>query len=190
MNPVMNPDIKTILFPEPIIKKDKCKHIKASTNLPHIRVDASSWTFSEDVYSPENQLNVIQSIHDNEYKCVNNDNTAKIALQQINKKIYSYKQQDVLKHHYIEASFICLKNIIDAMIESKLKCYYCEKTMTVLYDISRESTQWTVDRIDNNLGHNVDNYYLACLECNLKRRCRNDDKFRLYKQMRRLVKLE
>lgn len=186
----MDLDIKTVLF-TPIIhkdKKDKCKNIKVQAkNLPHIRVDACSWTFSEEVYCPENQLQVIKSIYDNSYNCI--DNTSKIALQQINKKIYSYKQQDVLKHHFNQPKFICLQHVIETMIASELKCYYCEKAMNVLYDISRESKQWTVDRIDNNVGHNVDNYYLACLECNLKRRCRNDDKFRLYKQMR-LVKLE
>ena len=44
--------------------------------------------------------------------------------------------------------------------------------MNVLYDISREMTQWSVDRINNDLGHDIDNYHLACLECNLKRRRR------------------
>lgn len=196
----LDSDIKTILFhatnttrKDKKDKKDKkdnkdtTYYTNKKTNIPHIRVDASSWTFSEDVYSPENQLQVIQCIHDNSYNFI--DNTSKIALQQINKKLYSYKQQDVLKHHYDTTSFIYLQHVIDTMLESELKCYYCQMSMNVLYDISRESKQWTVDRIDNNLGHNVDNYYLACLECNLKRRCRNDDKFRLYKQMR-LVKLE
>ena len=36
--------------------------------------------------------------------------------------------------------------------------------------------------------YNIDNYYLACLECNLKRRRRSDDKFLFTKQMK-LVKL-
>ena len=47
------------------------------------------------------------------------------------------------------------------MVECELKCYYCKCEMNVLYDISREMRQWTVDRIDNDLGHNIDNYYLA-----------------------------
>jgi hypothetical protein len=46
----------------------------------------------------------------------------------------------------------------------------------------------TVYRINNDLGHNLKNYYLACLECNLKRRRRSDDKFLFTKQMK-LVKL-
>jgi len=80
------------------------------------------------------------------------------------------------------------KSIIDKMLDCELKCYYCSCEMNVLYDISREMNQWTVDRINNDLGHNLTNYYLACLECNLKRRRRSDDKFLFTKQMK-LVKL-
>jgi hypothetical protein len=55
--------------------------------------------------------------------------------------------------------------------------------MNVLYDISREMRQWSVDRIDNDKGHNINNYHLACLECNLKRRRRTDEKFLFTKQL-------
>jgi hypothetical protein len=57
--------------------------------------------------------------------------------------------------------------------------------MLILYDMSRESRQWTVDRIDNDKGHNMDNYHLACLECNLKRRRTNDEKFLLSSTFRK-----
>jgi hypothetical protein len=43
--------------------------------------------------------------------------------------------------------------------------------------------QWSVDRIDNDFGHNIDNFHLACLECNLKRRRRTDEKFLFTKQL-------
>ena len=84
--------------------------------------------------------------------------------------------------------FINLESVINKLIECELKCYYCQCEMNVLYDISREMRQWTVDRINNDLGHNIDNFYLACLDCNLKRRCRSDNKFLFTKQMK-LVKL-
>lgn len=69
------------------------------------------------------------------------------------------------------------------MIDCQLKCRYCLNEMYVLYDISREIRQWSVDRIDNDLGHNIDNYHLACLDCNLKRRRRTDEKFLFTKQL-------
>lgn len=40
--------------------------------------------------------------------------------------------------------------------------------MMLLYKLVREPKQWTLDRIDNEYGHCVDNIVLSCLECNLK----------------------
>ena len=150
------------------------------------RVVAENWTFTSDDYSYENQFNIIKKIVENNYQSI--DQTTKIILQQINKKIYGYKQQDIIKKLLNNEKFITLDSVINKMIECELKCYYCTCEMNVLYDISRESKQWSVDRIDNDLGHNIDNFYLACLECNLKRRRRSDEKFLFTKQMK-LVKI-
>jgi hypothetical protein len=97
--------------------------------------------------------------------------------------MYGYKQQDVLKKRYDENNFLTFESLINKMIECELKCRYCKKEMNVLYDISREMTQWSVDRINNDLGHNINNFHLACLECNLKRRRRTDEKFLFTKQL-------
>ena len=112
------------------------------------------------------------------------DTASKVILQEINKKIGGYKQQDKLKKHYDEANFIKLQTILGKMISTELKCRYCLNEMFVLYDISREKNQWTVDRIDNDTGHRDDNFHLACLECNLKRRRRTDEKYLFTKQMK------
>ena len=150
------------------------------------RVAAEKWTFQSDDYAYETQMKTIQNILNNKYDF--NDEISKISLQQINKKIYGYKQQDIIKKLLNPEKFINLESVINKMIECELKCYYCKCEMNVLYDISREMKQWTVDRINNDLGHNIDNFYLACLECNLKRRRRSDDKFLFTKQMK-LVKV-
>jgi hypothetical protein len=146
------------------------------------RVESENWTFDSEYYKYENQMKMMKNIHSNNYN--HYDDISKIALQQINKKIYGYKQQDIIKKLFNKDEFITLHSIIDKMCECKLKCYYCLNEMNVLYDISRESKQWTVDRIDNDMGHNLTNFYLACLECNLKRRRRSDDKFLFTKQMK------
>lgn len=161
-------------FGNPFEKREREKDKK--------RVDSEKWCFSDENYLYENQINMIKDIHSNNYLA--KDDISKIALQQINKKIYGYKQQDILKKLLNENNFINLNSIINKMVECELKCYYCKCEMNVLYDISREMRQWTVDRINNDLGHNLDNYYLACLECNLKRRRRSDDKFLFTKQLK------
>ena len=61
--------------------------------------------------------------------------------------------------------------------------------MYILYEISREMKQWTLDRIDNNIGHNYDNIVISCLDCNLKRRLKNKDSFLFTKQLK-LTRIE
>jgi len=156
------------------------------TNKNKKRVQAEQWTFSIDHYNYNNQFQMVKHILSNHFTF--NDGVEKIAIQQINRKIYGYKQQDLIKKLFNQTSFITLESIINKMVECELKCYYCSNEMNVLYDISREMKQWTVDRINNDLGHNVDNFFLACLECNLKRRRRSDEKFLFTKQMK-LVKI-
>ena len=166
-------------------KKVKKEYVKEKNKK---RVETTNWKFGIEHYDYNNQLNMIKDILDNNYNYIENDNVSKIAVQQINRKLYGYKQQDYIKKIFNENQFITIESIINKMVECQLKCYYCSCEMNVLYDISREMRQWTVDRIDNDLGHNLTNYYLACLECNLKRRRRSDCKFLFTKQMK-LVKV-
>jgi hypothetical protein len=150
------------------------------------RVACENWTFTSEQYLHSNQMQMIKNILYNNY--THNDTISKIYIQQINRKIYGYKQQDIIKKLLNVNEFITLQSVINKMVECELKCYYCSCEMSVLYDISREMKQWSVDRINNDMGHNLTNYYLCCLECNLKRRRRSDDKFLFTKQMK-LIKL-
>jgi len=145
------------------------------------RVQSEKWSFSDENYEYSNQIKMIIDISNNNLTYMNE--VSKIAIQEINKKIYGYKQQDKLKKLFNEIKFLTFDSIINKMIECELKCRYCKIGMNVLYDISREVKQWSVDRIDNDLGHNIDNFHLACLDCNLKRRRRTDEKFLFTKQL-------
>ena len=161
--------------------KDECKkEIKK-------RVKTENWTFFNETFVNTSQIEIINDIFNNKFSYT--DEKSKIAIQDIHKKISGYKQQDKIKKKFDETNFLTYESIIIKMIECELKCKYCLKELFVLYDISRENKQWTVDRIDNDLGHNIDNYHLACLECNLKRRRRTDEKFLFTKQLK-LIKLE
>jgi hypothetical protein len=145
------------------------------------RVVSEKWNFSEEFFEYNNQIKLINNIFTNNYN--SNDDISKIIIQQISQKISSYKSQDIIKKKLNNDKLITFESIINKMIECDLKCRYCKKEMIVLYNISREMTQWTVDRIDNDLGHNVDNFHLACLQCNLNRRRRTDEKFLFTKQL-------
>lgn len=151
------------------------------------RVQCENWKFDKDNYLYENQLKFINNIKKNNMNPI--DYMTKLVLQQINRKIYGYKQQDLIKKKFNEECFISIDTIIDKIISCELKCYYCSCELFVLYDVSRETKQWSVDRIDNDLGHNKDNFHIACLECNLKRRCRTDSKYLFTKQLK-IIKTE
>jgi hypothetical protein len=146
------------------------------------RVICEEWNFSDEYFKYYKQIELLKNISLNNFIC-NDDNVSKIVFQELNKKISSYKQQDVLKKHFNNDKFINFNNIVMNLIDCELMCRYCKEEMTILYDISREMKQWSVDRIDNDKGHNNDNFHLACLECNLKRRRRTDEKFLFTKQL-------
>jgi hypothetical protein len=174
-------EMKRVTTKRDIHNNEKCKELEKRK-----RIVSETWTFTQEHYEYEKQITMIKNIKNNEYKFI--DDITKIALQEINKKISGYKQQDNLKKKFNESEFVNIEVIINKMVECELKCYYCGCEMSVLYDILREMKQWSVDRINNDLGHNKDNFYLACLECNLKRRRRNDEKFLFTKQLK-LVKM-
>ena len=148
------------------------------------RVESEKWTFDESYYEYSSQLKLLIDLSNN----LNNE-VSKIVVQEINKKINGYKHQDKLKKILDENKFLTFETVLQKLIEYELKCHYCKSELKILYDISRQMTQWSVDRIDNDKGHNNDNFYIACLDCNLKRRRRSDDKFLFTKQMK-LVKVD
>ena len=150
------------------------------------RIAAAKWTFTQEDYECHAQLDALERIQANDYQFV--DDTSKIVVRQLTQKIGGYKQQDKAKQLFDAEQFITLRVVIDKLLDCALKCYYCQCEVSVLYDIAREMRQWTVDRIDNDVGHTADNFYIACLECNLRRRRRSDEKFLFTKQLK-LVKV-
>lgn len=138
------------------------------------RVDSDKWNLPDDL----NQLEVIDNIIND-----NQNPSTEFVIREINKKISGYKQQDIKKNIYEEDKFITFESIIKKMRETEFKCRYCKGEMYVIYNKIRDGNQWSVDRVDNEIGHNIDNYHLACLTCNLKRRRTSDDKFLFTKQM-------
>jgi hypothetical protein len=120
---------------------------------------------------------------ENNYKLGLTDEQYKIIVAQINKKIYSYKQQDIIKKRLETEKLIGLEEVLTILKSNQLCCYYCKKRVNLLYDVVREMNQWTLDRINNDLGHNSGNCVLSCLSCNLKRRRTGADAFLFTKQL-------
>jgi len=164
---------------------------------PKKRKTTLKWTISEEWLSDENQKIMITELYnskilktqENTNVDIDTVNRTEIIIAELNKKIASYKQQDLLRKLFDPEKFIDLNTIIQNLYECNLNCYYCKEKMAILYEIVREMKQWTVDRIDNDTGHNNDNIIMACLDCNLNRRRKNKDAFLFTKQLN-IVKSE
>tara|TARA_B100001093_G_scaffold506536_1_gene565621 strand:- start:1150 stop:1653 length:504 start_codon:yes stop_codon:yes gene_type:complete len=109
-----------------------------------------------------------------------------IILSELKNKINSYKNQD--KKKKILKEVINIEELLEKLVISKLSCYYCKMKCLLMYDNIREMRQWTLDRLDNDIGHNKDNIVICCLKCNLKRRTMNDEDFKFIKQMKIIKK--
>ena len=103
--------------------------------------------------------------------------------REVERKLNGYKNQDI-KKILDENKIIKYEECLEKLVISKLKCYYCKNDCLLAYENVREETQWTLDRLDNSIGHNKDNVVICCLKCNLKRRTLDDKKFKFTKQMR------
>lgn len=136
----------------------------------------------------DKQLQLIKEMY-NKQSQDENIRVKTILQQEVERKISSYKQQDLLKNKYNEVLFIDIECILKKLIDTEMQCFYCNCPILVLYEIVRELTQWSVDRINNDEGHNRDNFVIACLNCNIRRRTMNSKKFLFTKQLN-LVKVD
>mgnify|MGYP005839454159 CR=1 FL=1 len=104
-------------------------------------------------------------------------------FKNIKNKLSAYKQQDKKNEMLNEEKFIDMEDVKELLKASNLYCYYCRKEVYILYNTSKQGNQWTLDRIDNNLGHNKDNCVVSCLKCNLDRGRIDSKKFYFTKRM-------
>lgn len=104
-------------------------------------------------------------------------------IREIENKINSYKHQDIDKN-ILSDNLINIDQTIEKLVSSKMKCFYCKKQIFLIYKFARDNLQWTLDRIDNNIGHSNQNTVICCLKCNLERRRKSSDAFKFTKQLK------
>lgn len=143
------------------------------------RENKSSLNLNQDYIS---QLKYVNMLYCNE--TFTNDKKIK---SEINQKINSYKNQDIKKKR--EQGLITYDEVIEKLVISKLKCYYCKDNVSIIYENVRQKNQWTLERIDNKISHTNDNCVICCLECNLKRRCIDSNRFKYSKDFFNIKKI-
>tara|TARA_B110000444_G_scaffold209814_1_gene204846 strand:+ start:41 stop:604 length:564 start_codon:yes stop_codon:yes gene_type:complete len=107
----------------------------------------------------------------------------KLLVSELKTKINSYKSQDIKKDFHEKSNLITFDNVLEKLITSKLKCYYCNKNLLIFFEKVRDNDQWTLDRLNNYDEHTNTNTIISCLHCNLQRRRKNSEKFKFTKQL-------
>jgi hypothetical protein len=151
--------MKAISFDEPFAKK-------------------GTKSIDDELFIQSNHFNYLTMIHDNIDFSFNS-----LIVKEFKKKVSSYKSQDKLKSRYDKDQFITYHELLIMLLNSKLKCYYCNDNLLLMYKNKNETKQWSLERFDNNKGHYSKNCCISCLKCNLQRRSDNHEYFKMGKQL-------
>ena len=209
-NEQMEEPPKNICIPQ----KQK-REIKSKEKQKRVITKEKRWIFNQSDYEKENQKQLLNSIYEcslllnteiidnnvfenaiettfeNKYTELHKrpiEKRERIVFQELHKKIYGYKRQDIEKNILCIEKFITFPFVLEKLIQSKCMCFYCYEDVQILYENVREPMQWTLDRIDNSFGHNMDNVEIACLNCNLRRRTIYYQRYLLTKQLAKIRK--
>jgi hypothetical protein len=162
-------DVKTVsIAPAPTSKQ-----IVMVNKPKRTRVEVVSWAWSEDDLLHANQLRAINTLTDVNKLTDKLDPYTTAIQTHIQTKLRGYREQDKRHDRYSADQFISLADTQRLLVQSELKCHYCDKEVYLLYSWVMDGRQWSLDRIDNDHGHNRDNVVISCLTCNLHRRRTN-----------------
>ena len=147
---------------------------------PKKRAITKTWNITEEELQPDAQLMYIREL-------VNGTNVdispCQIILKHITQKIAGYKSQDIKKELYEEEKLVDVPYVLKTLENAENICYYCKEPVKVLYENVREPLQWSLDRIDNSIGHNRENVVIACLQCNVGRKTMHQGRYEFTKQL-------
>jgi len=138
------------------------------------------WNITEEDMQPDAQLTYIRQLVNNENVDVN---PCQVILKHVTQKIAGYKAQDIKKSLYEPDQIVDVHYALKTLENAENICYYCKKPVQVLYEKAREPTQWSLDRIDNSIGHNKENVVIACLQCNVGRKTMHQGRYEFTKQL-------
>ena len=138
-------------------------------------------------------IKIHNSHHNNEIITINSlylaENTDQLeqplkkVYQLIRTKIAGYIQQDIKKDRLDKDMKVSINYVLEKLVESRLCCCYCKIPVVIDYQEKRQMDQWTLDRINNYIGHNEGNVLISCLQCNLQRRRIKKDHFLFTKRL-------
>ena len=172
-------NIKIITIPEPIKKQKREKKKEEKEKKVRVVTHTKAWMneITEKEMTTETQMHLLLQPFDPQNK------KQFFIYSQIRQKINGYKHQDILKEKLNNELFVDTSFVVRLLVDSQLKCFYCREEVDLLYKTVRDPKQWTLERVDNDYGHNKGNVEISCLSCNVKRRTMYYEKYRFTKQM-------
>jgi hypothetical protein len=138
------------------------KNISLPINSKRIITENNVWNELVADANYNNQIYYIENINEI------NETIQKLIYKELTKKINSYKSQDIKKKILNKEKLVKLDNVVELLLQSKNV---------------RENNQWTLDRIDNNYGHNIDNVMISCLKCNVHRKTMYHERYLFTKEL-------
>jgi 5-methylcytosine-specific restriction endonuclease McrA len=168
--------MKQMADPDAVIERKAPKHKSGgSTGIP------------DELYTPDQSLvlSILESVVGSSEPMTTATPATpplKHILREIDTKRKAYIYQDKNHEIYDPRYSITTERIVELLVGAELLCHYCREICQVAYKESMCRRQWTLDRIDNNYGHNDANVVIACLDCNLKRGTMDAERFRQGKQ--------
>jgi hypothetical protein len=168
-----------VSFDPPPPKKEKTVQTQKEKQKRQITT-MNKWNFTDKDREFENQRDLIRQLLD---KNVRNQKHCELVFSLIHRKVYGYRTQDVDKNLLCEEKFVDEDHVYRILIECDFKCFYCKENVDVLYEYVRDGKQWTLERLDNDYGHNKDNVVIACLSCNLRRKTMHHERYVFTKQL-------
>jgi RNase P subunit RPR2 len=140
------------------------------------------WTIDDTFFNYDKQLEVLRRLIADDITL----DERNFFKKEIKAKLDGYARQD--KENGIQgpdlSAIISLDATIELLLVSKMRCTYCRECCELIYKDVMAPRQWTLDRVDNDQGHNGGNVVLACLACNLQRRTMDAERFKFGKQLR------
>ena len=100
-------------------------------------------------------------------ECMNNEE----KIEYIQKRMISHSRHADKKFNRYDADNFIDKCFLEGLFEDSQNCHYCDIPFT--YN-ERIGTLVTIERLNNNIGHIKSNCVLACWDCNMRHKSRDE----------------
>jgi 5-methylcytosine-specific restriction endonuclease McrA len=180
------PETRSFALPPP--KADPARKVAAQRERVRrvVTADTKRWTFAPADLASEAQQALATRLGAPSVE-TSDTTTERFVHQQVRDKIRGYAAQDKASARTAEGIF-GVGDVLHKLAGCNLLCFYCREPVRLLYEYAHDPKQWTADRVDNTRGHTRDNFEIACLSCNIRRRVMRVERYVLTKALRNLTK--